>query len=148
MPATSLGDLTTGQLAQLARFSGPAAAHECWPWLGKLDRYGYGRVASKVNGRIISTGAHRAAYLLRHGEIPDGLVIDHVCRNRACVNPAHMEPVTNQQNISPERRNYATHCRKGHPYSPDNTRLQGTRRLCKICTAERQRRWRERSTAA
>lgn len=63
---------------------------ECWPWVGSRDPYGYGRL--KINGKF--RGAHRLAYELSVGSIPEGLEIDHLCRNRCCVNPAHLEPVT------------------------------------------------------
>lgn len=72
-----------------------ADALECWLWIGPLDRYGYGKYRRSNR----HTGAHRIAYQLLVGEIPEGLVIDHLCRNRACVNPWHMDPVTNRENI-------------------------------------------------
>ncbi len=67
----------------------------CWEWTGNVDSHGYGQTL--YLGRRI--GAHRFAYLLLVGEIPDGLVVDHLCRNRLCVNPDHLEPTTNRENV-------------------------------------------------
>ena len=66
----------------------------CWLWLGHLDRRGYGRL--EVNGTYMN--AHRGVYTVFVGPIPDGLHLDHLCRNTTCVNPMHMEPVTNAEN--------------------------------------------------
>jgi hypothetical protein len=66
----------------------------CWVWRGKLTASGYGRI--KVHGYEVP--AHRFAYQQAHGHIPDGLVIDHMCWNRACVNPAHLRLATYSQN--------------------------------------------------
>lgn len=71
------------------------SADGCWVWTGSLNSGGYGR--HSLPGRRV-VPAHRFAYERAHGPIPDGLHIDHLCRNRACVNPAHMEVVTNTEN--------------------------------------------------
>jgi hypothetical protein len=67
---------------------------ECWVWLSRLNRNGYGRL--KWEGRDLM--AHRLSYEVHVGPIPDGLVLDHLCRVRCCVNPSHLEPVTVQVN--------------------------------------------------
>ncbi len=88
--------------------------------------------------------AHRFAYELLVGPIPDGLEIDHLCRVTACVNPAHLEPVTGQVNTlrgdTPAAKNAAkTHCPQGHVYSVKNTGVGNGRRRCRTCGRERTR---------
>lgn len=109
---------------------------DCWPWLSIKDRHGYGRWRVREMG--IDTGAHRAVYEHLVGPIPDGLVIDYLCRNRVCVNPRHMEPVTNAENV---RRGNAgskpgwrrAFCKRGHLLAGDNVAFNGTNRLCREC---------------
>lgn len=109
-------------------------------WLGTLSG-GYGAI--RVNG--VMTLAHRFAYELIQ-PVPDGLELDHLCRNRRCVRPDHLEPVTHRENVlrgqnpmaSQARR---TECPVGHPYSPDNTIREGNRRRCLICRTAQQRRY-------
>lgn len=123
----------------------------CWLWTGAKTPDGYG-VAS-WDGR--SARAHRVAYELKVGPIPAGLTIDHLCRVRHCVNPAHLEVVTGRENILRGTGPAAlavrkTHCPQGHPYDAANTHVyKGTRR-CRICMREnvRQRRARSRALAA
>ncbi len=106
----------------------------CWKWLGNHDSDGYGRFWLGLPGQK-TIGAHRFAYLSIKGEIPEGLVLDHLCRNVGCVNPDHVEPVTVGEN---QRRglNVAlkTHCKQGHPYTQENTVIRHTgRRWCLTC---------------
>lgn len=70
----------------------------CWEWLESLDRYGYGRVRIPIGGRVRHIGAHRVSWWAYRGPIYHGLQLDHLCRNRKCVNPWHLEPVTNKVN--------------------------------------------------
>lgn len=118
-------------------------ADDCWFWQAATDRDGYGWF--KVHGRM--TYAHRFSYEYFIGPIPDGLVIDHLCRNPSCVNPDHMEPVTNRVNIfrgdTPARRNKEkTHCIHGHPFTPENTAItRKGERVCRTCSRAACNRW-------
>ena len=71
----------------------------CWPWTGLLCRQGYGAWSTCFESQHKKHRAHRVAYTLERGHIPEGLVLDHLCRNRWCVNPAHLEPVTALENL-------------------------------------------------
>lgn len=110
---------------------------DCWEWLGSHDRNGYA-----IFGRTV---AHRVAYALTSGPVPDGLELDHLCSNRGCVNPAHLEPVTRRENVHRSRSFAAinarkTHCPKGHPYSGDNLYVSRSGdRHCVTCRAEQVR---------
>lgn len=115
---------------------------DCWLWTASCQPSGYGQF--RVPGGTLL--AHRVAYELAVGPIPAGLHLDHLCRVRRCVNPAHLEPVTNQENArrgdSPQTVNAnKTHCRHGHAYDAGNTyvRPDGRGRGCLACRRSRQR---------
>jgi hypothetical protein len=118
----------------------------CWQWLGPKNCYGYG-TAKMFNVRRM---AHRLAYELFRGEIPEGKCLDHVCRKRDCVNPEHLRVVTNRENLfaprsqSPAKVNSEkTHCPRGHEYTPENTfHAKGLRggRVCRTCRHDRWKR--------
>lgn len=126
----------------------------CWVWQGYTGSSGYGRL--RVEG--VFCQAHRYAYELLVGPIPEGLQLDHLCRVRSCVNPAHLEPVTARENklrSVPFIRAETPNCPAGHPWDERNTRWSssatGVARQCRACAAERGRRtraeaqaWRER----
>lgn len=105
----------------------------CWEWMGQQDGKGYSKFRHSAG-----TLAHRFVYELCNGVIPDGLVLDHLCRNRWCVNPMHLEPVTNHENIMRgsglAAANAAkTHCIRGHEFTPENTVLVPSGRNCLAC---------------
>jgi hypothetical protein len=128
----------------------------CWLWTAYLSPRGYGHFVSGVTGS--SRLAHRISYELLVGKIPDGLVLDHLCRVPACVNPSHLEPVTNAENIrrgvAGLRNKSKTRCPRDHEYTPENTVFRsrtrgGVNRVCRICDRalgnERMRRHRART---
>lgn len=113
---------------------------ECWEWTSDIIRCGYGRFEIKKNNKFTTVMAHRLAYELLISPIPHGLVIDHLCRNRRCVNPFHLEVVTFKENIrrgegSAGINARKTHCKYGHPLSGENLYITPSngKRQCKIC---------------
>lgn len=114
---------------------------KCWEWLACISN-GYGRFG--VNGRVKQ--AHVFAYELTIGPVPEGLELDHLCRNRRCVRPDHLEPVTRRVNLLRGNTIAAvhsakTHCPQGHPYSGRNLAVirqkYGSTRRCRQCDRER-----------
>jgi hypothetical protein len=104
----------------------------CWVWTGPIEKDGYGTV--RIAGKKIRV--HRLVYTLLVGDIPDGLVLDHLCRVRACANPAHLDPVTFAVNSARNSHSLKTECFRGHPFTPENTYVRyGTQRTCRTCNA-------------
>lgn len=122
------------------------ATSGCWLWTAARQN-GYGVI--KVKGRF--RGAHRVSYEMHRGPIPDGLVIDHLCRTPHCVNPDHLEPVTIGENIRRGENHYrrATHCKRGHEFTPGNTlMLANGSRACRQCAALRMAAFKEKRNAS
>lgn len=117
---------------------------QCWLWTACKNRAGYGQIRYRNEKWL----AHRLSYVMLVGPIPEGQVIDHLCRVPACVRPDHLEPVT--QRVNNERGNSVTtanarktHCPRGHPYDEVNTYWNGHGRHCRICLkAKNDRRYR------
>ena len=115
----------------------------CWLWTGYVDRKGYGTIGigSRVedkHGRC-TYRAHRIAYQLLVGQIPEGLVLDHICRERSCINPRHLQVATHRENlfahgsIAPSKKNKEkTHCPHGHSYVNPIVVKSGAR-VCRTC---------------
>jgi len=115
-------------------------AKGCWNWTGFIRKDGYGELRSR--GKLYL--AHRISYELFVGIIPEDLVIDHKCRNKKCVNPNHLEVVTQRENLlrgeGPTAQNAGkTHCLRGHLLFGSNSYISQGRRRCRKCDSMRQR---------
>lgn len=113
---------------------------DCWEWIGDVGEDGYGRFYADQRMHR----AHRWLYEHMVGPIDTGLDLDHLCRNRPCVNPDHLEPVTRRENLIRgatiiAAQLAATHCPAGHPYNDENTYRNGNQRRCRACQKQRDR---------
>jgi hypothetical protein len=132
-------------------FDGPPPAEPqrpvdggCWLWQGGLIPAGYGSISVGNVTHMV----HRVVYEACVEPIPSGADLDHICRVRSCCNPDHTEPVTRQENILRTRR---PTCRRGHAMTPENTgpvKGHPHQRICRICAAEKTRRFRARKCNA
>ena len=117
----------------------PTSPDGCWEWTGTKVSQGYGHHFCGVITRKTAR-AHRLSYEIWKGLIPEGLTIDHLCYNKACVNPLHLEAVTRGENARRAHQK-VTHCPKDHEYTPSNTkktkRTNGER-SCLRCHRERE----------
>lgn len=119
---------------------------ECWEWQGARwgDERRYGQI--RWNGH--STNAHRVFYEIFVGPISPNRVLDHLCRNTICVNPHHLEPVSNKENIlrgiGPTAKHARqTHCKRGHLLAHDNLMKSIKGRECRACNKQRAKAWRK-----
>lgn len=127
--------------AELARLQRLLDIQEdgCWNWKGLTTSNGYGKWSKGPGQRV--RAIHRITWEhYKNQEVPEGLQLDHICRNRLCCNPDHLEPVTPSENTMRqdhyERRK--THCPKGHEYDEANTRITPAgKRVCRACDRER-----------
>tara|TARA_R110002020_G_scaffold10785_4_gene40931 strand:+ start:823 stop:1386 length:564 start_codon:yes stop_codon:yes gene_type:complete len=115
------------------------AKNGCWNWRGHKSKAGYGMHSNRSK----TIGAHRVSYVIHKGQIPVGLVVHHVCNNPSCVNPDHLDAITQKENAllssSPTALNKRkTHCNRGHSLEGEHMKLtwqRGSyRRRCTICT--------------
>lgn len=121
----------------------------CWNWKAYISPNGYGRINYYDGKRVKVFMAHRVSYEIHKGSIPKGLVIDHLCRNRACVNPDHLEAVDLKTNIfrgvgASAQNVKKTHCPKGHPYNYINPKNK--ERRCTICEYKHKKAWADRNS--
>lgn len=103
---------------------------ECWLWGQSTGSHGYGQT---WDGRTVRL-AHRVAWVLTFGEIPAGMTVDHICRERKCCNPEHLRLLTNVDNATDNGRTGRTHCGNGHAYTAETTRItKAGHRRCLVC---------------
>jgi len=110
----------------------------CWNWTAAKDRDGYGVWSVRQEGKLKQYRVHRISLMQTHNGLDESLTVDHLCKNKACLNPEHLEQVTLAENIrrSTSFNGSKTHCNNGHEFTAENTYLRrGTHRSCKACHA-------------
>lgn len=112
----------------------------CWLWTANRNkaRHGYGQFDYAIDGRQVTWRAHRLAYCLVRGDIPEGMGLDHLCNNPPCVNPAHLEPTAHRDNVlrgtaPPGMNARKTHCPRGHSFAEHGKEYPGAGRRCGTC---------------
>ena len=119
----------------------------CWEWTGAKNPSGYGQLGPTHTGAPYHLAAHRVMYELFVGPISTGLEIDHLCGNRGCVRPSHLEPVRHQENLR-RAANRITHCPQGHEITERNIGINNRgHRYCAQCNRDRARAHRNRMVA-
>lgn len=116
------------------------ARKDCWLWARTITNHGYGLHFYTIDGKSKRISAHRLMYEQLVGAIPEGLVLDHLCRVRRCVNPEHLEPVTNVENIARGlvSRNSRPYCKRGHKFTKENSQWRSSgNRFCRQCNRDR-----------
>lgn len=133
----------------LARFD-VCQKTDCWVWRSGVNKAGYGQF--NLNGKNVR--AHRISYIISRGEIPKGRVLDHLCRNRKCVNPSHLELVTQRENLLrgdtiTAKNSKKTKCKRGHPFDEENTYIRKKTgfRKCRACQKHMKNIWQKKQSS-
>jgi len=148
MPTKMTDDQARDSLRRRLLAHKRATASGCWEWTKARSADGYGLIGTTRAGPSRCLRTHRAAYEVFVGPVPEGLVLDHLCRNRACHNPDHLEPVPQRENVVRGASPVAAYvkresCEEGHPLTGGNlyVRTDGGRR-CRTCRDEYAAKWR------
>lgn len=140
-----MGNLTDSELTRFRSRIKKSSESDCHVWTGPLDKDGYGSFYLRRKNRR----AHRAAWYDMHGPIPEGLVVNHICKNRACVNAQHLQVVTAGENTLRDSTTISAinarkvHCPQGHPYDRRYRNGKGYQRCCSICESAKKSRLRK-----
>lgn len=117
----------------------------CWEWTGRVESNGYARIKASPRtwnvDRPTNVLVHRVSWYLHFGKIPEEMTVDHLCKNRACVNPHHLDLVPLEENARRKTvwQSLKTECPRGHEYDETNTRVYQGKRYCKACDREKKR---------
>lgn len=144
------GTRPVGGASTLERILSNLDVGDCWEWKGSFYDNGYGQISLVRNGKKTTRPVHRELWEQIVGPVEDGLELDHLCRNRKCANPDHLEPVTAAENVRRSEGHQSkvlarrSHCKNGHEFNEDNGHAYEYkpgkfRRHCKVCNTERAR---------